>query len=156
MVFVGEVLGLKDFGMDANDKDFLVVGAVENADAAALGQALGGAPEEIMVEFFGARMLEREDLATLGIDAGHDMLDGAVLARAIHGLKDEEKGVFVVGVEEFLEVAEFVGVFREKIFVVGFGGVEGIDAGFPFGEVDLFAFASAEFLRIDSHDGEIE
>ena len=120
VVFVGDVFGLEDFGMDADDEDFLVVGAVENADAPALGQALAGAPKEIVFEFFGAGMFEAVDLAALGIDARHDVLNGAVFSGSIHRLENEEEGVFVVGVEEFLKIAEFVDVIGEDLFVVGF------------------------------------
>ena len=52
-----------------------------------------------MVEFFRARLLEREHLATLRIDAGHDVFDGAVFACGVHGLKDQENGVTVIGIE---------------------------------------------------------
>ena len=36
--------------MDADDEDFLVIRTVENANAAALGQASDVAPHEVMVE----------------------------------------------------------------------------------------------------------
>ena len=48
----GELLVAEDFGVDADDQDLLVVGAVEDADAPALGQRLEAAPEVVVVELF--------------------------------------------------------------------------------------------------------
>ena len=50
----------------------------------------------------GAGVFEAEHLAALGIDARHDVLDGAVLARRIHRLEDQQHGVAVVRIEEAL------------------------------------------------------
>ena len=47
---VGQILGVQDLGMHADDQDFLVVRAVEDADPPALRQARRGAPEEIVLE----------------------------------------------------------------------------------------------------------
>jgi len=44
-------------------------------------------------------MLETEYLATLGINAGHDVLDGAVLSRGVHGLKNQQQGIIIAGVK---------------------------------------------------------
>ena len=46
-----QVLARQDFRMHAHHQHFLVVRAVEDADAPALGQRLGDAPEEIVIEF---------------------------------------------------------------------------------------------------------
>ena len=54
--------------MNPNDKNFLIMRAVENTDTAALGQGARGAPQKIMVQLLHARMLETENLATLRID----------------------------------------------------------------------------------------
>ena len=56
---IGQALRLEQFGVDADDKYFLVVAAVKDAEAAALGEKPGGAPEEVVVEFVGGRLLER-------------------------------------------------------------------------------------------------
>ncbi len=45
----GQLLALEQFRVHAHDQHFLVIRAVENADAPALRQALRGAPEKIMV-----------------------------------------------------------------------------------------------------------
>ena len=77
--------------MDADDQHFLVVRAVEDPDAPALGEIAGVAPHEIVVELLGGRHLEREHLAALRIDAGHHVLDRAVLAGGVHRLEDEQQ-----------------------------------------------------------------
>src|SRR6516162_8726459 len=79
----GDALVGEDGGMNLHDQDLLEVGAIEDADAASFGQGLGVAPEKIVVKLFRGRMLERNDLAALRIDARHDVLDGAVLAGRI-------------------------------------------------------------------------
>jgi hypothetical protein len=53
-------------------------------------------------------MLEAEDLAALRIDAGHDVLDRAVLARRVHRLKNQQQRVAVVGVKQPLPPAHFL------------------------------------------------
>src|SRR5437868_6590079 len=84
--FIRQAFAFENLRMHAQDQDFFVIGTVEDADASALGEGAGCASEEIMFEFLDAGMLETDDLATLRIDAGHDVLDGAVLAGGIHGL----------------------------------------------------------------------
>ena len=66
---VGQAFAAQNFGMHADDQHLLVIGAVEDADAAALRQVARGAPEEIVLQFARARMLEAEHLAALRIDA---------------------------------------------------------------------------------------
>ena len=75
-------------------------------------------PEEVVLELLGAGMLEAEDLAALRIDAGHHMLDGAVLARGVHRLEDDEQRVAVVRVQHGLPLAQLVGCAREQRLVV--------------------------------------
>ena len=65
-----------------------------------------------MVEVLSRRLLEREHLASLRIDARHDVLDGAVLAGRIHRLKHEQQRPAVLGVEHVL-------LFREPLDAAG-------------------------------------
>ena len=88
--------------MHAGDQHLLVIGAVEDADAAAFRQVARGAPEKIVLQLARARMLEAEHLAALRIDPGHDVADGAVLSRRVHGLEDQQQGVTVGGVQQVL------------------------------------------------------
>ena len=53
-------------------------------------------------QVLGAGLLEAEDLAALRVDAGHDVLDGAVLAGGVHRLKNQQQRVAVWSVEQSL------------------------------------------------------
>jgi hypothetical protein len=59
--------------------EVLVVGAVEDADHPALRALRVHPPEEVVGQLDRRRCLERRDTAALGIDAGEDVLDRAVL-----------------------------------------------------------------------------
>jgi hypothetical protein len=99
--------------VDFDDQHVLVIGAVEDADAAALGQRFHVSPEEIVIEFLGGGFFETEDLAALRVHAGHDVADGAVLAGGVHRLEDDEHRVGVRGVEQFLGLGELLAAFLE-------------------------------------------
>ncbi len=92
--------------MHADDQHLLVVGAVEDADLASFGQLLRGPPEEVVIQLRGAGVLEAVHLATLGIHAGHNGLDRAVLPRGVHALKDDQQRVSVRGVLQLLKRRE--------------------------------------------------
>src|SRR6266487_3292986 len=81
-----QLLGTKNLRMHTNDEYLLVVGTVEDADAAALWQPLHRPPEVIVIEFFLRRALERIDLSALRIQTAHHVLDGAVLSCGGHSL----------------------------------------------------------------------
>jgi len=76
--------------MHANNEHLLVVGTIEDADPPAFRQMAGCAPEKIMFQLVGGRLFETENLATLRIDPGHDVPDGAVLASSVHPLKNQQ------------------------------------------------------------------
>jgi hypothetical protein len=57
-----------------------------------------------VVEFLGRRHFEAANLDALGVDAAHDVLDGAVLASGIESLKYHQKRVRVLSGEAFLVV----------------------------------------------------
>jgi hypothetical protein len=97
---------VEDLRMDAHHERLLVVAPIEDADAAAFGEGLETAPEVVVIEFLAGRHLEGEYLAALRVDARHHVLDGAVLARGIHGLEDEEHGPTVLRVEHILKLGE--------------------------------------------------
>ena len=151
----GEALGVEDFGVDFGDEDFFVVGAVEDADAAAFGEVAGAAPEEVVVELFGGGLFEAEDLAALGVDAGHDVLDGAVFAGGVHGLEEDQDGVGVCGVEELLGFGELGAVLVKDRDGLEFGGfLAGVfefagdgPAGFVVFELDFFIGGDAELFE---------
>ena len=60
-----EPLAARNFGMHPCDQNLFVIGAVENTDPPALRQIAGCTPEEIVLQFFRARMLEAEHLTAL-------------------------------------------------------------------------------------------
>ena len=129
---VGEPLRFQNLRMDADDEDLLVVRPVEDPDASPFRQALRRSPQEIVVELRRAWMLEAEHLTSLRVDPGHDVLDDAVLAGGIHGLKDQQQRVAVVRVEQVLPVGQLLDVIREERAVVLLRVVEGRDARPPF------------------------
>ena len=65
----------------------------------------------------GALKLETHN--ALRIDAGHDVLDGAVFARGIERLKDDNDGVLLAGPKQVLSFDQAGDVFQEGL--VGFG-----------------------------------
>ena len=89
--------------MHANDKYLLVVGTIEDADAPPFRQMTGRAPKKIVFQFFGTRLFKTLNLATLRIDAGHDVPDGAILAGSVHPLKNQKQRVLVGGVVQALQ-----------------------------------------------------
>src|SRR6185503_19284688 len=95
-----------------------------------LGKAPAGAPEVVVVELLGRRLLEGEHLAPLGIHARHHVLDGAVLAGGVHGLEDQEQRPAVVRVEPLLQIAQALDALDEALLGVLLGlearGVGGI------------------------------
>src|SRR6266576_4949747 len=83
-----KLLSVQNLRVNANDKHFLIVRAIENADAAALGQRLAAAPQIVVIELLRRGGLERNNLRPLWIDTCHHMLDRTVLAGRIHRLED--------------------------------------------------------------------
>src|SRR5262249_28159129 len=110
-----QLLLRQEFRMHADDEGLLVVAAVEDADAPALRKALHAPPEVIVVEVLGRRRLERDDIAALRIDPGHDVLDRPVLASSVHGLEDEQHGPAVLRVEHVLELSQRLDAQREHL-----------------------------------------
>src|ERR1019366_3857455 len=99
----GDAFRLQDLGVDPDDQHLLVVAAVEDADAAALGQVTGAAPEEIVLQFLWAWMLEAEHLATLRIDARHDVANDAVLTGRVHRLENQQHRMTGCGVNPLVQ-----------------------------------------------------
>src|SRR5512146_1901320 len=85
---------------------FLVIRAVEDADLAAAGQAGCRAPKVVVIEFLLRWRLEGVHLYSLRIDAGHHVLDGAVLSGGVHRLENKQERPPVLGVEYVLELGQ--------------------------------------------------
>jgi hypothetical protein len=101
-----QLLPLQQFRVHAHHEHFFVMGTVENADAPALRKALGGPPQEVVLELLGAGLFERVHFAALRIDAGHHVLDDTVLANRIHALEHQQHTPLAVGVETLLQLAK--------------------------------------------------
>ena len=108
------------------------------------GSVARRAPEKIMLQFGGARVFEAEHLAALRIDARHHMLDGAVLSRRIHRLKDQQDRMAVGRIEKLLLRAQLCDMLLEQLLICGLRVVDWLDVGRPFREVDVVAFAHAK------------
>src|SRR5712664_201667 len=92
--------------MNADCQHFLIVGSVEDTDAALLGKTLRGAPKEVVIQFLRRGGLKRVHLATQWIYSRHHMLNGAVFSGCVHGLKDQQQGPTIVRKERRLQLAE--------------------------------------------------
>ena len=108
----------------------------------ALGDALVGPPEIVVIEFLTAGRLERVDIATLRVHAGHHVLDGAVFPCGVHGLKNQQQRPAILRVEFLLHVAEQAHTIFQDVFgvllafdAVRIGGVEVLQPEFlAFGD----------------------
>ena len=146
-----ESLAVENLRMHAGDQHLLVIGPVEDADVPPFRQAVRRAPEKIMSQLLGARRLEAENLAALGIDAGHHMLDGAILARGIHPLKDNQKGIPVVGIKKPLLPAQLAGMLLQQSGILLLRPADGLHPRGPLLELHFFPGRNLEVLGIDFH-----
>ena len=101
-----QLLAGEDLRMDADDEDLLVIGAIEDADVAALGQPLLVTPEVVVVQVLARGHLEAADLDALRVDAAHDVADRPVLPRGIHRLEDHDDAVGALGGQTHLVLGE--------------------------------------------------
>src|SRR5208282_6606228 len=61
--FPGDLLLIENLRMYAGNEHFFIVGAIEDGNFAAFGQAQRASPEIIVAEFLGGRPLEGVDVA---------------------------------------------------------------------------------------------
>src|SRR6185437_1838993 len=92
-----------------------------------------------------------EHLAALRIDAGHHVLDRAILPRCVHGLKDQQDGVAVGGVEQLLQGAQLGDVLCQELVIVLLRLVDGFDRRRPVAQRDRVALLHPKVVRIDLH-----
>jgi len=86
--------------MHTDDQNFFVIGAVKDSDPALFGRSRVVRQRKIVSHRAG--MFKTEYLAALGINPRHHMLDGTILSRRVHGLKDQQDGIAVGGVKKLL------------------------------------------------------
>ena len=132
-----EPLGLEPLGVHLECDDLLVVRAVEDADATAFGERVRDAPQEVVVEFLGRGLLERDHLDALRVDSRHHVLDRRVLAGRVHRLQDDEQRVPVARPQELLCGRQLRNTARERILrlllELVFGEVREVRAAGPAG-----------------------
>src|SRR4029453_9762435 len=97
-------LSREELRVDSNDDHFLVIGAVEDANPAALRQHAETTPQAIVVEIVRGGDAKGVHLTPLWIDARHHVLDGAVFSSRIDGLKNQEHRPPILGVEPLLHL----------------------------------------------------
>ena len=96
-------------------------------------------------------MFETKDLAALRIDARHHMFDGAVLARGVHGLEDEQQRITVGGIKNALQIAQLLDALAQNVFIMLFRIVIRLHHCGPLLEVDILALAHAEVFGMLFH-----
>ena len=69
-----------------------------------------------MSEFFLGRRLEGKNLATLRIHTAHHVLDGAILARRVHRLKNQQQPPAILRVELVLQLCKLQGGVLQQLF----------------------------------------
>ena len=131
----GQLLAGEDVLVHAHHQCFLVVRPVEDTDVAAARQHPGGSPQEVVIQLFTRRRLERVNLTAERVDARHHVLDGAVLAGRVHGLEDQQDRPAVLGIEPLLQVGQPLDAVRQQL-VGGVlqgdtPGIGGLDVGQP-------------------------
>ena len=93
-------------GVDPQGDHFLVVGAVEDADPAALGQRRPVPVQVAVLHVLVGRLAEVGHPEALGIDARRDVLDGAVLAGGVHALEYQQHRLSALRVHHLLQLGE--------------------------------------------------
>ena len=135
--------------MHSNNQYLLVVGTVEDADPAALGEATRRAPEKVMLQLFGTGLLETEDFAAFRIDAGQDVPDGAVLAGAVHALEDQQQRIVVGRIVKALQRTQLLNVLIQQFLVLLRRLCIGLDNRRPLAEIHLLVRRHAIVFQID-------
>src|SRR4051794_41405119 len=89
-----------------------------------------------MIEFFGGRCLEGINLAALGVDARHHVLDDTIFSGSIHGLENQQNRPAVLSVELVLKFRKGGNSLLQYFFSLFFGievlcigGIELLHAG---------------------------
>jgi hypothetical protein len=102
--------------MNSDNQNFLVIRAIENAHAPALGKLLHRAPHKIVAQFLGARGTKIMDFDALRINACQHMLDRAIFAGGVHRLKKHEYGMNVLREQLRLQFRKFFNIVRKLRF----------------------------------------
>ena len=97
-------------------------GGDEDPDVAGGGQGPLDAPQEVVLQLDGGRLLEGGDLHTLRVDQSDSMAQGAALARGVHALEHQQDAAVAartaLGEEPLLEVGQLVPHPEESLLAV--------------------------------------
>src|SRR5664280_3564313 len=103
------------------------------------------APQEIVIEVLGGRLLESGDGRSLRIHRAHHMVHRAIFSGCVERLQHDQQGVLLLGVQKELQLAEFIEVLLSVLRCLFFGsmwsGVSGV-------EVTKFDLASGLHLKL--------
>src|SRR5581483_2936634 len=131
----------------AHGDDVLVVRPVEDPDLAAARRLEMDAPEVVVREIDGRRLLERDDPAALRVHAREDAPDRAVLPRRVEPLQDEEHAALRLRVQAVVQHRELLDELREPLLALGLVAEPGAVAGIPLVEPRLRAGLDSQLLR---------
>ena len=59
-------------------------------------------PQKIMGQFFFRWLFEAGNLNPLGVNAAHNAANGTILTTCIHGLEDNQQGMFILRIQDVL------------------------------------------------------
>ena len=90
----------------AHHDHVLVMGAVEDPELAVVRNGMMDPPQVVVIPLIVGGNLERLDLDAGGVQPGHDVADGAVLASRVGRLEHDEERALVLGVHEVLELGQ--------------------------------------------------
>ena len=127
---------------DPPDQHVLVVRPVEHANEPRFRHALLDAPEEVVRELFGGRLLECRERHPLRVDRADHVAHDAALAGGVHPLQHEEhRGRAVddarLGVKALLQLIELVGAGVEVFLTAALAlGVARLGVGVDVGEAE--------------------
>jgi hypothetical protein len=76
------------------------------------------------------------------------MLDGAILSGRIHGLENQEQGIFVLGIQLILQRRHFSDIGRKKLLRILFRMQLAGISGSPITELEPASFFNAIFFDI--------
>lgn len=98
-----------------------MIGTIEDSNLAAVRDPAMRTPQVIVVQLLATRRFEGVYIVTLGVDARHDVLDGAVFSRCVQGLKDKKQAPAVLCIELLLHGGQESGGLLQKFqgFVLG-------------------------------------
>ena len=81
---------------------------IEDDDFAAGGRRYVRAPQKIVGRLFGGGLLEGRNTAALGVHGAQNVVDGAVFAPGIDGLKTDQERMAVLGVKQILQFTKLL------------------------------------------------